>query len=107
MDQKVIIDIPLPEWLAEHAATIEKRRRSDHVLDEILVDYSLVAEAICYWNGKSTERVEEFRDMVRELEQEIAEYIMHRPAPESSQVTVARELFKDNPPTNHRATDTQ
>lgn len=72
-------DAPLPERLAEHADAIEKLRRSEPVLDEILDNYALLTEAIRYWTGKSTERVEEFRGMVKELEREVIEFVRPRP----------------------------
>ncbi len=61
----------LPEWLAEHAITIEQLNWEDSDINEILDDYVELNDAIDYWTGKSEQKVAEFTCLAEELKREI------------------------------------
>lgn len=72
-------DGSLPTWLIKHAPTVKKLRETENELNELLEDHARLTEAIHYWSGKSTERVEEFSHLASELEQEILKIITASP----------------------------
>jgi len=69
-------DTAIPESLVKHATAIEKLRRTEPGLAELLEDHARLTEAIHYWNGKSAGRVEEFARIARELEREIVQFVI-------------------------------
>jgi hypothetical protein len=71
MNQNDETNALLPGWLAEHTVSIEQLCQSKTDLCELLDDHARLTKAIDYWNGKSEERVEEFRCMAKELQHEI------------------------------------
>lgn len=71
MNPKEENDPLLPEWLAEHAADVKHLSQSEIVLKELLADHATLTRAILYWEGKSEEKVAEFRYLANELQSEI------------------------------------
>lgn len=61
----------LPEWLAEQTAGIKLLSQSETDLKELIDDHARLIKAILYWDGISDERVEEFRYLAKELQNEI------------------------------------
>jgi len=71
MNQKDETDALLPEGLSEQPAGIKQLSQSETNVDELINDHARLIKAIKYWDGKSAERVEEFRYLAKELQSEI------------------------------------
>jgi len=61
----------LPEWLSEQTAGIKQLSQSETNVDELINDHARLIKAIIYWEGKSEEKVKEFRYLAKELQNEI------------------------------------
>jgi hypothetical protein len=68
----------IPAWLYEHAEAVSALRQSDPEFDEMLVDYSVLVEAIAYWKDRSRARSDEFTALASELEREITQKLIAR-----------------------------
>lgn len=71
MSQKDQSNPLLPEWLTEQTAGIKQLSQSETDLKELIDDHARLIDAIIYWEGKSEEKVEEFRYLAKELKSEI------------------------------------
>ena len=72
MNQKDETDALLSEWLSEQPAGIKQLSQSETDLNELIDDHARLIKAIHYWDEKSEEKVEEFRYLAKELQNEIA-----------------------------------
>ena len=71
MSEKAETDPSLPDGLTEQAASTQQSGQSETDLKELIDDHARLIEAIIYWEGKSEEKVKEFRYLAKELQSEI------------------------------------
>ena len=71
MSQKAETDPSLPDGLTEETESMKQLSQSETDLKELIDDHARLIDAIIYWEGKSEEKVKEFRYLAKELQSEI------------------------------------